>query len=131
MTGGGSVAVTIQEGGQFRVIEGRGRYNIFAGYDFWQACEALAEKMTKEVYETPSDYLVSVEREKYVEYLVNKYSFVPVKFAFLDIFAEPGEADIPAEQFPPMSMVARGRVSSPVYRYHLLHRRSATSRYPT
>jgi hypothetical protein len=76
--------------------------------------------MTNEIYETASDYLISVDREEYVAYLVDKYSMVPVRFAFLDVFVVPGEADVPAEQFPQMSAVARGRTyRKPVYRYHL------------
>jgi len=76
--------------------------------------------MTKEIYETPLDYLITVDREKYVEYLVNKYSMAPVRFAFLDLSVEPGEAEIPVEQFPFKSEGSKGRrYRAPVYRYHL------------
>jgi hypothetical protein len=76
--------------------------------------------MMKEIYEAPPDYLLSVDREKYIEYLVNKYSMVPVKFGFLDWSVEPLEEDIAAERFPSMPVNARGRkIRVPVYRYHV------------
>jgi hypothetical protein len=98
----------------------RGRYNIFADYDFQQHCQNRANAMKTEIYETPTDYLLNVGHEQYVEYLVNKYALEPVRFAFLDKTVEPGEADVPAENFPPMSIVERGhRYRKPVYQYYL------------
>jgi hypothetical protein len=76
--------------------------------------------MVREIREASADYILLVEGEKYVEYLVNKYSLTPVRFGFLDLSVEPGEDDIPAEQFPSMSVSARGRkFRRPVYRYHV------------
>jgi hypothetical protein len=98
----------------------RGRYNIFSGYDFGQYCEQRVRTMKTEIYKAAPEYLLSVDHDKYVEYLVNKYALEPVKFAFLDLTVEQGETDVPAENFPPMSIVERGhRYRKPVYQYDL------------
>jgi hypothetical protein len=98
----------------------RGRYNIFSGYDFRQYCEDRAGTLAKEIYEAAPEYLLNVEHDNYVEYLVNKYALEPVKFAFLDMTVQPGEADVPAEHFPPMSIVDEGHTyRKPVYQYYL------------
>src|SRR5713101_7635063 len=102
------------------MLTDRGRYNIFAGYDFHQYAEGLATAMKKEIYEASPDYVLNVEYDKYVEYLVNRFGLEPVTFASLDVSMEPGEALIPAEQFPPMSIVDRGhKYRKPVYKYYL------------
>ena len=49
------------------MLTDRGRYNIFAGYDFHQYAEGLATAMKKEIYEASPDYVLNVEYDKYVD----------------------------------------------------------------
>jgi len=97
------------------------RYNIFAGQDFRQFSEGALAELQKEVCTADPGYLLGVDREEYVQYLVGKYSFESLVFAFDEVSVdEPREELIPADQFPPMASVRSGqKYSKPVFRYYL------------
>lgn len=77
-----------------------GTFSVFAEHDLGQVLAAEVEKMRKEVNGQPDDYILNVNEETYIEYLVGKYTVDNLGFDFDAIAVSDYEKDIPAQRFP-------------------------------
>jgi hypothetical protein len=74
----------------------------------------------EEVRRQNEPYILNVNVDEYVEHLVDKYVLDIPELDRTDVFVEPGERMIPAEQFPFSSNVYRGKsYPRPVLTYHV------------
>ncbi|MBI2861574.1 MAG: hypothetical protein HYX89_02015 [Chloroflexi bacterium] len=95
--------------------------HIFWESELSQTLEVCRERLKKKVQETDPEYVLNVDEEQYVEYLVSKYRLNPPVLDFDQTWVESREENIPAEQHPSSAfLVERGQsYRRQVVRYHI------------
>ncbi|MCB0121178.1 MAG: hypothetical protein KDE58_02980, partial [Caldilineaceae bacterium] len=85
--------------------------------------EMLQDRLRKsqdEINSKSDDYLLNVNEIEFVNFLVANYSIANLELRFDDIFISTYEKSIPAERFPPLFDVTRGRsYTKDVIKFHV------------
>src|SRR6185503_13582160 len=82
---------------------------IFAEHPLSEFFEQRCQAVVREIQSEPQDRLLNVNEADYVNYLVQKYRFEPLTFAFDAIRASSTEKLVPAEYHPRLFDVRAGQ----------------------
>jgi hypothetical protein len=96
------------------------KIRLFDESNFYQwelnCFQTLAETIKAE----NEEYILNVGEDDYIDHLVSKFALDPLVFSFEAADATDSEKMIPAEQFPPMSIVSRGGTyPKQVFTFHI------------
>ena len=95
-------------------------FKIFCEQEFDDVTAERRQRLAGEISAEDQDYILGVDRDRYVEHLVSKYAFDPLILELDEKTVSDGEIEVLAEQFPPGFAVQRGgRYKRPIVRYHI------------
>ena len=98
----------------------RNTFPAFSEYDGHSIIENQRSKIISEIHSQSNDYLLNVNKEEYIDYLVSKYSIPPVEIYHDNLHVSTYEALIPAEMHPRSYHVMPGKsYAKDIIKYHL------------
>lgn len=98
----------------------RNTFPAFSEYDGHSMIENQRSKIISEIHSHSNDYLLNVNKEEYIDYLVSKYSIPPVEIYRDNLHVSTYEALIPAEMHPRSYHVSPGKsYPKDIIKYHL------------
>jgi hypothetical protein len=93
---------------------------IFAESELRQLIEGNTNRLRDEIEAQNDDYLLNVNQQTFVDYLVSKYSIENLTLKFEEVTISKDEREIPVERFPrDFYFHSQKKCKRPVIRYHL------------
>ncbi len=95
-------------------------FNIFSGQDCDAMLQSKKEELINLINRQKDNYLLNVNKEEYIQYLISEYSINPLEINFNNLFVSTHEERIPAEYFPQSYSVYQGKhYPKDIIVYHL------------
>jgi hypoxanthine-guanine phosphoribosyltransferase len=96
------------------------KFRIFCGIELDQKINQVKAEIQQEVYSQVDDYILNINENEFINYLVQKYSFERINIEFDKMTVSSYEKDIPSEYFPTSFYVIEGKsYKKDVIIYHI------------
>ncbi len=95
-------------------------FQAFSEYDGFSIIENQKQRIASAINSQPDDYILNVNKEEYIQYLVSEFTIAPLEIHRNQLSASTYEAQIPAEHHPSSYYVHSGKsYPKDVIKYHL------------